>query len=207
MRVGAENRNKVIAAGGLMLLAVVLFARMILVDSGPSASAPLPSVDGTANPRGTKATPRRLSSTSKTMANAKRQAPAMSLDPRLRLDLLRSSEEVTYAGTGRNIFLAQEEAPIPKPVESGKVSAPQPPPGPPPPPPIDLKFFGFASRSGERRRVFLSEGEDVFIAGEGDIVNRRYKLARISPSSVEVEDVLNPNRHQSIPLTQNPQGR
>src|SRR5581483_9371785 len=184
-----------------MLLAVVLFARMILVDSGPSASAPLPSVDGTANPRGTKTTPRRLSSTSKTMANAKRQAPAMSLDPRLRLDLLRSSEEVTYAGTGRNIFLAQEEAPIPKPVESGKVSAPQPPP------PIDLKFFGFASRSGERRRVFLSEGEDVFIAGEGDIVNRRYKLARISPSSVEVEDVLNPNRHQSIPLTQNPQGR
>ena len=47
----------------------------------------------------------------------------------------------------------------------------------------------------------LSQGEDVFIAGEGEIVDRRYRILRISPMSVEVEDVLN-NNHQSIPLTQ-----
>jgi hypothetical protein len=41
----------------------------------------------------------------------------------------------------------------------------------------------------------------VFIAAEGDIVNRRYKILHIGTSSIEVEDVLNNNR-QSIPLTQ-----
>jgi hypothetical protein len=64
-----------------------------------------------------------------------------------------------------------------------------------------LKFFGFASKPGEPKKVFLSTGEDVFIAAEGDIVNRRYKILHIGTSSIEVEDVLNNNR-QSIPLTQ-----
>jgi hypothetical protein len=84
------------------------------------------------------------------------------------------------------------------------VHVPAPPPvpqGPPPPPPINLKFFGFANKPGEPKKIFLSQGEDVFIAGEGDIVDRRYKILRITPVSVEVEDVLNNNR-QSIPLTQ-----
>jgi hypothetical protein len=64
-----------------------------------------------------------------------------------------------------------------------------------------LKFFGFANKPGETKKVFLSQGEDVFIAGEGDIIDRRYKILRITPVSVEVEDVLTNNR-QSIPLTQ-----
>jgi len=35
----------------------------------------------------------------------------------------------------------------------------------------------------------------------GDIVDRRYRVLRISPTAVDVEDVLNNNR-QSLPLTQ-----
>ena len=77
----------------------------------------------------------------------------------------------------------------------------RPPPPIPPPPPITLKFFGFANRPGETKKVFLSQGEDVFIAAEGDIVDRRYRVLRISPTAVDVEDVLNNNR-QSLPLTQ-----
>lgn len=49
--------------------------------------------------------------------------------------------------------------------------------------------------------MFLSQGEDVFIAGEGEIVNRRYRVLHIGQNSVEMEDVLNNNR-QNIPLTQ-----
>jgi hypothetical protein len=65
-----------------------------------------------------------------------------------------------------------------------------------------LKFYGFAiSKPGEAKRIFLSQGEDVFIAKEGDIVDRRYKVIRISPNAVEILDVLSNNR-QSIPLTQ-----
>jgi hypothetical protein len=70
-----------------------------------------------------------------------------------------------------------------------------------PPPPINLKFFGFANRPGETKKIFLSQGEDIFIASEGDIVDRRYRVLHISPNAVDVEDVLNNNR-QSLPLTQ-----
>jgi len=73
--------------------------------------------------------------------------------------------------------------------------------GCPPPPPIELKFFGFANKPGEPKKIFLSHGEDIFIASEGDIVNRRYRVLKISPAAVDIEDVLNNNR-QSIPLTQ-----
>lgn len=125
------------------------------------------------------------------------------LDPTLDLNLLGQSEEIKYAGNGRNIFVAGS-LPIEKPKGTGatdqQAALHQPPPIPPPPP-ITLKFFGFANRPGETKRVFLSQGEDVFIAAEGDIVDRRYRILRISPNAVDVEDVINNNR-QSLPLTQ-----
>src|SRR3974390_3064564 len=123
------------------------------------------------------------------------------LDPTLQLSLLQQSEQTKYAGNGRNIFV-NYVAPIPTPKAPGVtdvVSAAPPPP--PPPPPLTLKFFGFASKPGEPKRIFLSQGDDIFIAGEGDIVDRRYRVVRISPNAVDIEDVLNNNR-QSIPLTQ-----
>ena len=202
MKVGAEDRRKVAVAGVLMVAALLLVGRMLLVDSGPSASAP-PSLEQSsalANQPAARLTPRRLAK------GKKAPAPTLNLDPRLRLDLLKSSEEITYAGTGRNIFLSYEEASIPKPVASARLpgkpeAANQPPPGPPPPPPINLKFFGFANKPGQARKVFLVKGQDVFIAGEGDIVDRRYKVLRIGPSFIELQDVLN-NQRQSIPITQ-----
>lgn len=199
MKVGAEDRKKVWIAGVLMVAALLLLGRMLLVDSGPSAS--VPSFDqNSAVSQSLPATPARRGATGK-----KKQASTLNLDPRLRLDLLKSSEEVTYAGTGRNIFLSYDEEPIPKPVAPAIVAnnpaQNQPPPGPPPPPPITLKFFGFASKPGQPKRVFLAEGQDVFIAGEGDIVDRRYKVLRIGTTSIELQDVLNNNR-QSIPITQ-----
>jgi hypothetical protein len=73
---------------------------------------------------------------------------------------------------------------------------------PPPPPPIELKFYGFATPAGGAKRIFLvAHNEDVFIAKEGDIVDRRYKVMKISANSVDILDVLSNNR-QSIPLTQ-----
>lgn len=76
------------------------------------------------------------------------------------------------------------------------------PPAAAAPPPIPLKFFGFANQPGEPKKVFLSKGEDVFIAGEGEIVDRRYKVVRITPNSVEVQDVVGSGPPQNLPLTQ-----
>lgn len=128
------------------------------------------------------------------------------LDPTLDLNLLSQSEEIKYEGNGRNIFVAGSVAKIEKPKRTGAtdthvVAAIQGPPPPPPPPPITLKFFGFANKPGETKKVFLSQGEDIFIAAEGDIVDRRYRVLHISPTAVDVEDVINNNR-QSLPLTQ-----
>jgi len=131
------------------------------------------------------------------------------LDPTLDLKLLRQSEEIKYAGNGRNIFVAGSVAIIERPkgtgVTDGQTAGIHTPPPIPPPPPITLKFFGFANRPGETKKVFLSQGEDVFIAAEGDIVDRRYRVLHITPTAVDVEDVLNNNR-QSLPLIQGSPG-
>ena len=124
-----------------------------------------------------------------------------SLDPTLRTDLLKTAEDTKYEGKGRNIFMAQMEPP-PKPtVPVYTPTTPPPNAAPPGPPPINMKFIGFANRPGEKKKIFLVQNDDVFVAVEGDIVNRRYKVVKINPNSVEIEDVLN-NNHQSIPLSQ-----
>jgi hypothetical protein len=123
-----------------------------------------------------------------------------SLDPTLRTDLLRDSEQTQYETKGRNIFVSQVEIPQPSVPIIQKEEEHGPPP-PPPPPPINVKFFGFANKPGEPKKIFLSQGDDIWVASEGEVVNRRYKVLKINPSSVEIEDVLSNNR-QSIPLTQ-----
>ena len=131
------------------------------------------------------------------------------LDPTLRLDLLAASEKTQYQGNGRNIFVSQAED-IPKPLAPGhtdpkKTEDPGPgyqAPTPPAPPPIPLKFYGFASRPGEPKKIFLKLNDDVFVAGEGEIVDRRYKVVRITNTFVEIQDVVNSGPPQNIPLTQ-----
>jgi hypothetical protein len=201
LKVGAENRNKTIAAIVLSILAVVLVIRFIPTVAGSAPSAAAPEV------KATPVTPAPKSATVRNKKSKPGQKKALipteaSLDPMLRFDWLKSSEETNYSGSGRNIFRAEVE--IPKPIVRPKavaVAQPTGPPPPPPPPPINLKFFGFANKPGEPKKVFLSQGEDIFIAGEGEIVDRRYKVLRITPTSVEIEDVLNSNR-QMIPLIQ-----
>ena len=135
-----------------------------------------------------------------------RKVRVESLDPTLKMDLLASSEQTLYEGSGRNIFVSQAEVLIQKPSASGVTDAAAEvgyhTPPPQAPPPIPLKFFGFASRPGEAKKIFLSLGEDVFVAGEGEIVNRRYKVVRISANSVEIQDMVSSGPPQSIPLTQ-----
>ncbi len=197
MKIGAENRRTLAIAAVLMAVGVFLFVRMVRGwESTPAVkAAPAASIleQATIQPQ---------APASKGRGKSVQALP--SLDPRLRLNLLAQSEAVKYEGPGRNIFRAEAE--IPQPIYDGTKPAPgpqppAPPPQPPPPPPIPLKFFGFASAAGEPKKAFLAQGEEVFIAGEGQVVNRRYKVVKINTMSVEIEDVLSNNR-QTIPLTQ-----
>jgi hypothetical protein len=200
VQLGLENKKKTMWAAVLGVIAVLYcayqFVPMFLSsspDSSAQAAAPVaPRVSATRP--GTK---------------GKKQSRVDSLDPTLRLDLLAASEQTQYEGNGRNIFVSQpDEVHIPVPVKNGTAEggeAAKPSyvtPTLPPPTPIPLKFFGFASKVGEQKKIFLSQGEDVWVAGEGEIINRRYKVIHISPNSVEMQDVVNSGPPQNIPLTQ-----
>ncbi|HEV3040044.1 MAG TPA: hypothetical protein VHA33_19925 [Candidatus Angelobacter sp.] len=196
MKIGTEDRKKAIWMGVLLVIALLVVWRALssmgwLGESVTTAASARPSQN----------------TTGPSNVQKKGNAPRVlenNLDPNLRTDLLAASQRVEYEGGSRNIFRMEvppppPPTPMPTPVQPVRVDPPGPPP-PPPPPPITLKFFGFANRSGEAKKIFLSDGDEVFVAKEGDIVNRRYKIVQISNTSVLVEDVLNNNR-QPVPLT------
>ena len=197
MKIGAENKKKVIWLSVLGGLALIL-----IVNAFMSFSAPPPTAGGaTQVAPGTTAASR--PAVRRNAAGRAKTPKVERLDPTLDLALLKESEDTEYSGSGHNIFVAQAEVAIPPPVKPGNTDeeAKKTPPPPPPPPPINLKFYGFANQTGATKKIFLSQGEDIFVAAEGDVVDRRYKILHIAPTSVEVEDVLTNNR-QTLFLTQ-----
>ena len=75
------------------------------------------------------------------------------------------------------------------------------PPQPPPPPPIPVKFFGLVElRGGVRVAAFTDTRGNTFYGKEGDIIEGRYRLLRISADSVELA-YLDGRGRQTIRLT------
>lgn len=205
MKLGTENRRNTILAAVLGVLALILVGYQFIPTSSTSASTGA----GTVSPLNPLTIPARASSKrNAASASGKKERAPQSLDPTLQLQQLAAIEQIKYEGVGRNIFVSQAEVEIPKPLAPGTVGANGAPAGQWQPPavpaaaPIPLKFFGFANQPGEPKKIFLSKGDDVFIAGEGEIVDRRYKVVRISPTSVEIQDVVGSGPVQNIPLTQ-----
>jgi hypothetical protein len=204
---GTENKRQVYIV--IALAAVILFAGGYeLYDNfgTPTPTAP-PPVARSANPvapagrSGTMA----IHATGANGPQAQRVS-SNSIDPTLHIDKLAQSEDVVYAGTGRNIFSA-ESAPVNIPIP---ITGPRPgatPPvqvaqGPPRPPAIDLKYFGYSQSSDKSMKAFLVRGDDIFMARAGDIVDHRYKLDSIMPGSVQITD-LNYNNTQTLPISAN----
>ena len=188
MKLGTENKTKTAIAGGLVIVAAFALYNWVFsnTDADTATAAATMAATSTAAQKPGKTGARK----------GMNVLVAQSLDPTLRLDVLKSSEDVTYKGSGRDIFQNQPEPP---PVAVIKPVINPGPPVPPPPPPIPLKFYGFSGNKSGPKQVFLSKGEDIFIAKEGQIIDRRYKILKIGPNSVEVEDVLTNNR-QTLPL-------
>jgi hypothetical protein len=69
---------------------------------------------------------------------------------------------------------------------------PPPPPEPPKVSPLPVKFFGFGTvPNGTKRLAFFTNGEDVLVLGEGEVLLNRFRILRIGNSSVEYEEISN----------------
>jgi hypothetical protein len=124
------------------------------------------------------------------------------IDATVHAELLAKLKEVKVQDGGRSLFeLGAASAVVPsRPDPSQIVRRREPidPPQPPPPapkqpftaPPIPLKFYGFVNQTkvGVKRAFFL-EGDDIFIASEGQLIKHRYMIVRIGVNSALVDDI------------------
>ena len=199
MNAGTEDKRKVMILAGL---GVVIAALAIWELHGFfSSPAPTPRPVATVTQPGTQA--------HATLTGQPAEAQHVSnpaADVTLHLDKLAASEDVVYAGTGRNIFsAASEPVNIPPPIKSPRDTAkiaPPVPTGPPPPPDIDLKYFGYSQGKDKSIRAFLVRGDDIFLAHTGDIVSHRFQVGAISPGGIQITD-LSYNHTQTLPLMAN----
>jgi hypothetical protein len=227
MNGGAENRKKTIMAGalGAVALCCVIYAYSALFGgSGPPPASSVPAPVASTAAGSTSGIRHASSSAGNSSGNnqlglgaaagvaaQKMASTSSSLDPTLDESAMLRTEGLVYSGNGRNIFSATYVPPVALPTnvpnarpKGGAAAAPAPvvPSGPPPPPPIDLKFFGTETRANGQRQVFLLQGDNVYLAAQGDIVARKYKIVGISSNSIQVEDLVN-NDTQTLPLQMN----
>ncbi len=116
-------------------------------------------------------------------------------DPVVKLDLLKEFEERPLPDLDRNPFefvAAPVKAAPGQPAVVAQAAAP-----PPPPPPVSLKPMGYSEGKGGIKEAMVSDEDQVFVVHEGDSIGTRYKVIKITPTVITVEDATT---HQSVDL-------
>lgn len=180
MEAKTQDRRKWIVAAVLTPLAVLLAGRSLLNFDMPKQIIPKSSTQEGA-----------IGSAS----GKEKGRNAISLDPTLHYAQLERTENARYEGSGRNVFrvdlgtntnrILPAPAPTPDPAEvvQPQVSTSR------------LRFFGFALIFNSPRKIFLREGDAIFVGSQGEVIDRRYKIGRIDSDSVEVEDLIDHSVH------------
>src|SRR5258708_14918281 len=113
-------------------------------------------------------------------------------NPQLHNDGVDKARKTEYRSGGRNIF-SRELPPPPVPKPDKKHLEPPPPPPPPPPPtvsPLPVKFFGYGTvPNGKSRRAFFTDGEEIYIVAEGEVLLNRFRILKIGNTNLEYEEV------------------
>ncbi|MGB6973276.1 MAG: hypothetical protein WBD67_01200 [Terracidiphilus sp.] len=196
MALGTQNKRQLALVAGLLVVLVCVAGYELWNNFGGRTAAPV---------RGTTVHTTATYTIAGTAAGPEaRKLTNEDIDPTLHFDKLAESEDVVYAGTGRNIFSASSAPEIPQPLKSARNDKPSVyvPPALPQPPLIALKYFGYSETPDKHLRAFLVNGDDIFIAMPGEIVDHRYKVNAILPGSVQVTD-LGYNDTQTLPLASN----
>jgi hypothetical protein len=214
MKLGAQRKKLVILGVLLVVLAVAIVMNVTSDDRPPAARAAAASrPTARAVPAGIAAEPPAPETRSRPSAHAEsrqlrlsmkdQHADPATVDPTIRIDLLAKVQTVNLAGGERNLFQFGAAPPpptkpearlFPKLPPSGTAStAPdtqtQLPEVKVPPPPVPFKLYGYSTnpRTGTRKAFFL-QGDDIVVAAEGELIQRRYKVVRIGIDSCVVED-------------------
>jgi len=143
------------------------------------------------------------------------------IDPTLLLDRFAKVQEVDAAGGSRNLF-AFGAPPPPRGVAALKgdephVAVAQAPPEPPVNRPVDpatlpvhsnLKYYGVVALSagGQRTACFLDTGDEILLATEGETLKRRFRVMKVGPSSVVLQDTES-KREETLQLAKEAQER
>jgi hypothetical protein len=70
----------------------------------------------------------------------------------------------------------------------------------------NLKFFGFGTvPNGTSRRAFFTDGEEVYVLGEGEVLLNRYRVLRIRNANLEFEEISS-GRTGTAPLVEEQAG-
>ena len=125
-------------------------------------------------------------------------------NPQLHRDKMEAAEKTEYHSLGRNPFseiAPPPEHPQPKQVPARSPVGPIPLPPPPPPTlPGNMKFFGYGTiPNGTLRRAFLSDGDEVYIVGEGDTLLGRFRIVKINNANLEFEEIAT-GRHNTVTM-------
>ena len=123
-------------------------------------------------------------------------------NPQLHTDRLKRARETEYKSTGRNIFSLTPPPPPQQPPPtlpadtSGVTSDPAPPPEPPK---LPLKFFGYGTVPyGSARRAFFTDGEEVYVVAEGELLLNRFRILKVGNANLEFEEVSSGRRGTAL---------
>jgi len=183
--------------GVLGVVSLALLVHLVLQISRGHAGDARPRVTA---PRGAKVT---------TTARAKPTAPpgakSTAAKPSVPDELSRYNSEVELG-----LLKQLDDRPIPElkrnpfefvgaPIQAAAPAMPAQAPTaqPPPPPPITLKPMGYSEGKGGVREAMVSDEDQVFVVHEGDSVGTRYKVVKITPTAITVEDAT---IHQTVDL-------
>jgi hypothetical protein len=206
-----KQKKQLIALCGLLLVLAFTMYRWLFSTASPGNAVQTPSSGMTAQlPLDLKdiylkRNPRRT--------GGKKETSFRDIDPSIHLDKLTSFDPGEPLNA-RNMFSIGAPPPersigskTPGAGSSGSGGAgsggnPNPSPAPvrpagPPPVVIALKFYGTKTDlAKQRRQGFFAEGDEIYVAAEGDLVANRYRVVRIGDSSAEIEEVSSKMRRQ-----------
>jgi hypothetical protein len=232
MNLGAEPKKIAMLAGLVVVGGYVFYSNVL---SGPDAEKPktveqpLAQAPGPSNVAGRGPAPRKTvrSRTEafqpKLPTRPEDKPNYATVDPTLRLDLLAKVQAVEPEGGARSLFQflaappSEVKLPDVGPIHpKQRMYGPEPPPPPaaavvkppePPPPPITLKFYGYSTpRADGQKRAFFLDGDDIFVAAEGEMVKKRYRVVQIQVNAVIMEDTQYKNNRQTLILQQEQAG-